>query len=271
MRLTRRRFLLGTSVGVLGGVGGVVYAGSSNELEVSRPSHPAGNGAAPLRIALLTDMHAPHDWVAGDRLIAAVRSFDPHLVTIVGDAIDERGEEHRVAFYAALDAPLGKFATLGNWEYQGLCDLARLSREYGAAGVRLLINETVTLEHQGSRVDLVGLDDLRAGFPRYDLVAALAPGTATDRSLVLSHCPASFEFIARTASRPVTVLAGHTHGGQIAPFGVALITPEGSGRYVQGWYASVEPGHTMYVSRGLGNSGLPFRIGARPELVLLTV
>jgi predicted MPP superfamily phosphohydrolase len=271
MRLTRRRFLAGTSAGVVGVVAGAIYGTSSNELEVSRPTHPAGGGVAPLRIALLTDMHAPHDWVEGDRLIAAVRAFAPHVVTIVGDAVDERGEEHRVAFYDALEAPLGKFATLGNWEYQGLCDLARLGREYRAAGVRLLINETVTLEHEGSRLDLVGLDDLRAGFPRYDLVAQLPRGRDTDRSLVLSHCPASFEFIARAAPRPVTVLAGHTHGGQIAPFGIALITPEGSGRYVHGWYAAVEPGHTMYVSRGLGNSGMPFRIGARPELALLTL
>jgi predicted MPP superfamily phosphohydrolase len=265
MRLTRRQFLTATSLGVVGAAYGV----GSNALEIAHRTHPAGSGRAPLRVALLTDMHAPHDWVHGERLLAAVRSFSPHLIAIAGDAIDERGNEHLVAFYGALDAPLGKFATLGNWEYQGLCDLKRLDREFDRAGVRLLINEHLTLEHHGTSVDLVGLDDERAGQPQYDLVGGLPPATEGGRALVMSHCPITFDVITRTARRPVTVLAGHTHGGQIAPFGVAIITPEGSGRYIHGWYGHGD--HVMYVSRGLGNSGLPFRIGAMPELVLLTV
>ncbi|HWZ58299.1 MAG TPA: metallophosphoesterase [Gemmatimonadaceae bacterium] len=263
MRLSRRQFITATSLGVAGAAYGV----GSNALDVTHRTHPAGPGHVPLRVALLTDMHAPHDWVTGQRLIAAVRAFAPDLITIAGDAIDDRGNEHLVAFYGALEAPLGKFASLGNWEYQGLCDLRRLAREYDRVGVRLLINEHVTLDHRGTAVDLVGLDDERAGQPQYDLVASLPPNDS--RALIMSHCPITFDTITRTARRPVTVLAGHTHGGQIAPFGVAIITPEGSGRYIHGWYRQGD--HAMYVSRGLGNSGLPFRIGALPELVLLTV
>jgi predicted MPP superfamily phosphohydrolase len=265
MRLTCRQFLTATSLGVVG----TAYSLGSNALEVAHRTHPAGSGHVPLRVALLTDMHAPHDWVQGERLIAAVRAFAPHLIAIAGDAIDERGNEHLVAFYAALEAPLGKFATLGNWEYQGLCDLRRLAREFDRAGVRLLINEHLTLDHQGAPVELVGLDDERAGQPQYDLVGALPAPAEGARALVMSHCPITFDVIARTARRPITVLAGHTHGGQIAPLGVAIITPEGSGRYIHGWYRQGE--HAMYVSRGLGNSGLPFRIGAPPEVVLLTL
>jgi uncharacterized protein len=266
MRLTRRQFLTVTSLGV---VGGAAYSVGSNTLDVAHLTHPAGSGRVPLRVALLTDMHAPHDWVTGQRLIADIQTFAPHLIAIAGDAVDERGNEPLVAYYAALEAPLGKFATLGNWEYQGLCDLHRLAREYDRAGVRLLINEHVRLDHQGTTLDLVGLDDERAGQPQYDLVATLPPATDDGRALIMSHCPITFDAIAPTARRPVTVLSGHTHGGQIAPFGVAIITPEGSGRYIHGWYRQGD--HAMYVSRGLGNSGLPFRIGAHPELVLLTL
>jgi uncharacterized protein len=265
MRVTRRQFLTATSLGVVGAAYGV----GSNALEVSHRTHPAGAGPEPLRVALLTDMHAPHDWVTGQRLIAHIQTFAPHLIAIAGDAIDERGNEHLVAYYGALQAPLGTFATLGNWEYQGLCDLTRLAREYDRAGVRLLINEHVRLDHHGTPVDLIGLDDERAGQPQYDLVGSLPPATPGGRALVMSHCPITFDLIAPTAKRPVTVLAGHTHGGQIAPFGVALITPEGSGRYIHGWYR--HGNHAMYVSRGLGNSGLPFRVGALPELVLVTL
>jgi uncharacterized protein len=267
MRVTRRQFLTATTLGVAG----AAYGAVSNALDVTHPTHPRGVGAgrAPLRVALLTDMHAPHDWVEGTRLIAAIQTFAPHLIAIAGDAVDERGNEHHVAFYGALQAPLGKFATLGNWEYQGLCDLRRLAREYDRAGVQLLINERVQLDHDGVAVDLVGLDDERAGQPQYDLVRTLPPADANSRALIMSHCPVTFDVIARTATRPVTVLAGHTHGGQIAPFGVAIITPEGSGRYIHGWYQQHD--HAMYVSRGLGNSGIPFRVGALPELVLLTL
>jgi uncharacterized protein len=264
--LSRRHFLAAATVGIAG----TVYGAGSNDLQITHPTHPAPPGHPPLRVALLTDMHAPHDWVEGKHLVDAIRRFDPHIITIVGDAVDERGEEHHVAFYDALTAPLGKFATLGNWEYQGLCDLVRLRREYDKVGVRLLINETVYLDHQGTPLQLIGLDDLRAGMPNYALLDS-PPPPPEGRTLVLAHCPKSFDSVVTVARRPVTVLSGHTHGGQIAPFGVAIITPDGSGRYVQGWYPAATGGHALYVSRGLGNSGIPFRIGARPELPLLTI
>jgi predicted MPP superfamily phosphohydrolase len=52
----------------------------------------------------------------------------------------------------------------------------------------------------------------------------------------------------------------------VAPFGVATILPPGCGRYVAGWYRDAD-GPPLYVSRGIGTSGLPIRIGATPELV----
>jgi predicted MPP superfamily phosphohydrolase len=65
------------------------------------------------------------------------------------------------------------------------------------------------------------------------------------------------------------VLSGHTHGGQIAPFGITLVTPRGSGSYVKGWYH--QEGHSMYVMRGIGTTGVPLRIGATPELLVLDI
>ena len=56
----------------------------------------------------------------------------------------------------------------------------------------------------------------------------------------------------------------HTHGGQIAPFGWAPLRPPGSGRYVRGWYR--DAGIPMYVSRGIGTSIIPARLGNVPEV-----
>jgi uncharacterized protein len=273
-RLTRRRFLAVAGISV---AGASAYGGWSNETQSTRTtlaSVPGVAGAprAPLRVALIADMHGPHNWVSQPDLIAAVAAFRPHLLCVVGDAVDEHGDEHMVSLYAPIEAPLGKFATLGNWEHEARCDLDLLRHEYERAGVRLLVNERVRLDHAGEPIELVGLDDWRAGSPHYEVVSGLEPGGAeAPRAVIMSHCPITFDEIANIAPRPTVTLAGHTHGGQIAPFGVALVTPEGSGRYVSGWYDSPDGAHHMYVTRGLGNSGPPFRVGARPELALMTL
>jgi uncharacterized protein len=266
--LSRRRFLGAAALGAAGAIG-AVYGAGSNDLEVTHHDHPMAPGAPPLRLALLTDMHSPHDYVEGKRLIAEVKRFRPDILAICGDAVDQRGAEHRVQFYGAMDAPLGKFATLGNWEYQGLCNLAALKAYYERVGVRLLVNDALRIDHGGAAIDLVGLDDWRAGLPDYSVLTRLpaSPG----RTIVMSHCPVTFDAIQQVATRPTTVLSGHTHGGQIAPFGLAILVPEGSGPYVKGWYRASSGQHAMYVSRGLGNSGIPLRVGSRPELVLMTL
>jgi predicted MPP superfamily phosphohydrolase len=269
--VTRREFLA-TATGV---VGLSLYGVSSNALDAGRTSLATTdltgtNSVAPVRVALITDMHGPHNWIDTDHLTSRVQAFRPDLICIVGDAVDRRGDEPLVGAYAAMTAPLGKFATLGNWEYQGECDLRVLTREYERAGVRLMVNERLRLNRPDGPLDLVGLDDWRAGTPDYSLVARLpAAEPGGPRALVLSHCPVGFDAVVRVAPRSTVVLSGHTHGGQIAPFGVALVLPEGSGRYVSGAYTAGP--HTLYVSRGLGNSGPPFRVGARPELALLTI
>jgi predicted MPP superfamily phosphohydrolase len=77
----------------------------------------------------------------------------------------------------------------------------------------------------------------------------------------------AFDSIAPDDRNPKIVICGHTHGGQIAPFGRALVIPNGSGRYLKGWYR--RGNNSMYVMRGIGASFLPVRLGARPELLVL--
>jgi len=67
-----------------------------------------------------------------------------------------------------------------------------------------------------------------------------------------------------TPYRPQWMLAGHTHGGQIAPFGWTPFRPRGSGRYVGGWYRDTVP--ALYVSRGIGTSVIDARHRAVPEV-----
>ena len=269
MIVSRRRFLA-TGAGLAAAAAGGSLI-RSNQLEAVRTTVPGGPSAGPpLRVALATDMHAPHDTFEPATLAGALQAFAPDILLIAGDAINRRGEEHLVAAYASLSARYGKFASLGNWEYQGDCDFALLRAEYERAGVRLLVNETVDVDAGGARVAVTGLDDLLHGRPNLDGIRSTS-GPRADRSLVMTHCPDLFDDIAGEATRPHVVLAGHTHGGQITPLGQVIVTPRGSGRYVRGWYPSPGREHTLYVSRGLGNSRIPLRVGSRPEIALLTL
>ena len=84
--------------------------------------------------------------------------------------------------------------------------------------------------------------------------------------LVLSHHPDCFDEVASLLPQGVLVLSGHTHGGQVAPFGRVLLRHSARG-YHRGIHRS--GGSTLYVGRGVGAAILPLRIGAAPEVVVL--
>ena len=267
--LSRRAFLAAAALGAVAS-GVALHAARDAGVEVVRTVAP-GADAPWLRIALLTDLHAPQSAVDVAALGGVVRAFDPHFVFIVGDSIDRAGTAGEVRAFDALAARHGVFATLGNHEHWSGCDLGLLRREYERAGVRLLVNGEVTVDVDGRPVRVVGLDDWRAARPDYRLVAERRPGwREAARRLVLSHCPVTFDHVRAATALPMDVFAGHTHAGQVAPFGRPLVLPSGSGRYVKGWYGG-PAAQRLYVSRGLGTSGVPLRIGARPELTLMTI
>ena len=273
MRITRRQFLAASAVGVSAAAGGALHG---NALESVRTERPRRAGAPPLRIAFLTDVHAPHSRVDEQDIVDRVRAFDPHLVIMGGDAVERRRHEHLLALYARLPARAGRFAVFGNHERWGGFTPQSLGRAYDRHGVRLLLNERCEVDHGGEPIEIVGLDDWRTGAPNVGLIGDGGRAAATvdhecPPAIVISHCPIVFDAIDRAAGKPTYVLAGHTHGGQVAPLGLALATPLGSGRYVRGWYDGSATGRHMYVSRGIGWVGVPFRLGARPELSLITI
>jgi predicted MPP superfamily phosphohydrolase len=140
-----------------------------------------------------------------------------------------------------------------------------MASQYERAGTQWLENAVTALPEIGAT--LIGLDESTNGWPEWSLVTSEPPGDHA--VLLLHHSPGSFDQLGARTSRPMLMLAGHTHGGQIAPFGVPLVLPPGCDGYVQGHFSHGM--HQMYVSRGIGNSHVPFRIGARPELAVLTI
>lgn len=254
------------------------YLLQSNALEVTHPVIPGPRRLAPpLVVALVTDLHLGESGRHTARVVAELQAYAPDVVLYGGDIVAGRHGERLVRALGGYVAPAGSFAVIGNHEYSADLDLSLLRAEYEGAGIRLLINQAVGIEVGRRRIELVGLDDWLEGGPlATELVAATA--RHAQRSgydcLVLSHCPASFPEIAAGAGDASTwTFAGHTHGGQLAPFGVWLAGDHpGSGPYHKGWFTESGGRHAMYVSRGVGDSLVPFRLGrARPEIALFTL
>jgi predicted MPP superfamily phosphohydrolase len=136
-------------------------------------------------------------------------------------------------------------------------------------GIRVLRNETHTLERGDARMDVVGTDDFRArdfgGGSGYDLDRAVQGRDPSRAALLLSHQPRCIDDAARHGLD--VVLCGHTHGGQIWPFGyfVKLVQP-----YVLGLHQHTER-TWIYVHPGTGWWGPPMRVNVPAEIALLTL
>lgn len=230
----------------------------------------AGWPGAPLRVALVSDLHAgaPFSDLAKMRRVAAlVAAQDPDLVLLLGDyGITEvpGGTPIPVAEWApgfgAIPAPLGVFGVLGNHDWWD--DAASIRAGLEAAGVGVLENAAVPLRSGEDTFWLVGVGD---AFTEHDRVAtALEAVPQGAKVLAMSHGPTVIDELGRRAS---LVVAGHTHGGQVylPLFTEALLKM----RWRRGLYE--EGGVPLYITSGVGNSVLPIRFGVPPEVVLLTV
>jgi hypothetical protein len=224
-----------------------------------------GRAGRPLRLVQVSDLHLHGIATLERQLLARIHDAHADLIVITGDTVDRPGSlPILAALLGELPSAPRKLAILGNWEHR--CGTAGddLARTYERHGVELLVNRSVDVAHGDRTLLVTGLDDLVLGRP--DPAVALASVTRRDHHLVLAHCPAARDALGLPTEHPASlVLSGHTHGGQIAPLGIATWRPTGSGRYVAGWYT--DGGPPLYVSRGVGTSLVPVRIGAAPEMV----
>lgn len=265
LTVSRRRFVLGASAVGLGVLltEGMVLA--PRRLTVTR--HTLGgaeDASGSIRLAVLTDLHLKRITSFHRKLARAVSEARPDVLLLVGDTVhDPAGLPVLADLLALLPGEARRFATLGNWEYWGEVDQGALRRVYAGGDTVLLVNEGVRLS---PRAALYGVDDLVAGTP--DL-GALPPADQRPDTVILSHCPGFRDRLTGPeATRISAVLSGHTHGGQVALAGWAPIRPPGSGRYVSGWYHGGDA-PDLFVSRGLGTSVVPVRLGASPELAIV--
>ncbi len=234
--------------------------------EIDVPLRRGAPGLDGLRIAFLSDLHAGSFMGERDlcRVFARVAALEPDLVCLGGDLINTFDRE--ILLYrkplALLRPRLGVFAVPGNHDHFYGREIGLWEAFLREQGVRVLINAGHRLERDGASLWLAGVDDLTEGCP--DLAQALAGQRDDEPAVLLSHHP-DFFFEAAAAGVELT-LSGHTHGGQVALFGWAPLKHSAFG-YWRGLYQ--EEGMRLYVSRGVGVTFLPLRIGAPPEVPIL--
>ena len=226
-----------------------------------------------LRIGHLSDLHVGAPGLntrALARGVDLIRQVEPDLIVISGDLRARRsGDAALRRSLALLDAPLGAFAVLGNHDHaDGLdpfADGAALS-DLDGTPVRLLRDQTVTIETRGARIHLGGLDPRTYEADEEERGAGLVDRTAELRILAC-HFPRVLDRV--KPGEWQLILSGHLHGGQLCvPYpGGRFRLAHLSRDYLEGVY--VRDGTAMHLSRGLGTTFVPFRFAARPEVTLL--
>ena len=164
-----------------------------------------------------------------------------------------------------------RYAVLGNH------DIAAGAKEVSAAleanGITVLTNACVPIERGGGRIWLAGLDDPLEGHANPELAIPEPIRNVPNEPVVLMcHAP---DFADRLLTHPAgqavdLMLSGHTHGGQIrVPFVRPLVLPPLGRKYIEG---SFRLGRLqLYVNRGIGAIGLPFRLACPPEITVITL
>ena len=201
------------------------------------------------------------------------------LVAVTGDMIHtSAGIEPFLELAESFHAADGAYAIFGNSEHKNGVRPYAFSQTLNENGIPTLMNRHVLLTRGDAQIALVGVDD---PVNDKDRLSEALDGVPDDMfKLLLMHSPDS---IAEAVVRGVdVVLSGHTHGGQIRlPFYGALYTHSSLGkRMSDGYYGrnrlrrviGIRPGRTqLYVTRGLGISGLALRFLTRPELTVITL
>lgn len=243
------------------------------EKEIVLPHWPAALDG--LRVAHLSDIHVGGE-MNRERLFEVARLTNesrPDLVLHTGDFLTHRAGNFDAPLYealAAISAPLGQWACLGNHDYD---DPIRFVEKLRGAGVTVLRDRLARIAVRGRALEIAGLDYVLPAAGReaayHRRVGAWKERGDTPR-ILLNHDPSGFFALPDDAAD--LVLSGHTHGGhvgvQLGPSAavtvIGLVGLPDQGVFTRGPMR-------MFVTRCVGFYGYPMRVGIPPEIALLTL
>ena len=227
----------------------------------------------------LGTLHGKPDMV--QKKVDAVNGLSPDLIVFTGDLVNYQAEElsEFKSILSELQAADGVISVMGNHDYMSyhkwatekerLADIEKLQKGMKDMGWKLLLNENVFIYRGNDSIAIMGIEnDGRPPFPSLGDLDKAQKGIDDDCfKILLSHDPSFWKrSVVAETNIPLT-LSGHTHGMQfqIGDFSPASwFYPEWGGEYT-------EQPQTLYISLGVGEVLLPFRLGAWPEINLITL
>lgn len=246
-----------------------------NEITIKNEKIP--DNFSGFRIAQVSDLHNAEFGKDNKKLLSLLETCEPDVILLTGDLVDSRNTDIEIAisFSEKASAIAPTYYVSGNHEAR-IDEYEDLIEGLENAGVQVLKNESVLLEQSGNSICVAEMED-----PSFvtDYLFGDSETVAIDVlselisdedvfTILLSHRPELFDTYVECKAD--LVFSGHAHGGQFRlPFIGGIVAPN------QGIFPEYDAGQftkgstNMIVSRGLGNSILPFRINNRPEIVLV--
>jgi uncharacterized protein len=276
--VTRRTFLAAAA----SSIGLAAYSGihGRHEFEITHRTIPIRNlpdAFQGFRIVQMSDIHLEEYTEAFflERMVAETNALAPDLVLITGDFVSRGPRALPVAWRAAglgaeilstLNAPQ-RFGVLGNHDVNVGAEHVITPLE--AHGTPILVDSFTPIERGSDVLWLCGSDDAGTRTPDLNFAIPAAPRAPV---LLMCHEPDYIDTIIDHPRFPLVdlMLSGHSHGGQIClPFIGPLVLPPMGQKYIEGLFHF---GHMqLYVNRGIGTVGLPFRLNCPAELTHITL
>lgn len=235
------------------------------------------------RIVQLSDIHAGSWTGKADALQQAVQLVNqqqPDLVLFTGDLVNNVATEldEFMPVLSQLQGKDGVYSVLGNhdyslyirWETEAAraANLVSLKEKEAAMGWKLLNNEHVVLHRNNDSIALVGVENSgNPPFPNYGNLPKALQGTEGMYKVLMSHDPTHWRREVLPHSDVQLTLSGHTHEMQFSLFGFSparYVYHEHNGLYQEGK-------QSLFVNVGLGFLMFPLRLGAWPEITLITL
>ena len=235
------------------------------------------------RIVQLSDMHVGSwngDTRAMEKAVSIINDLQPDLIVFTGDLVNNLASEldNFIPVFSKLKAKDGVYSVLGNHDYSTYIhwenpedqkeELVRLKQKQAEMGWTMLNNRHVKLYNQNDSIALIGVENSgRPPFPDYAKLSEAMQGTEGMFQILLSHDPTHWRREVLPQTDIELMLAGHTHAMQTKIFGFTpaqFIYEENDGLYQEGE-------QMLYVNIGLGHLLYPMRLGAWPEITLLTL
>lgn len=233
-----------------------------------------GSNSENIKIVQITDTQLGEFYNLEDleKVVKKINTLNPDIVVFTGDLIDNASKYkdlNKVSdALAQIKCKVGKYAIYGNHDYGGGA-VRYYSDIMNKAGFTVLKNDSVSIDFKGKKINIFGGDDALMG--NHNAEKTMEKVNKDETNILLLHEP---DLIDKYKNYPIDLaLAGHSHGGQVyIPFYGPIKKNELAKKYSKGMYQINNSFKTsLYVSSGLGNTKVPFRLFNIPEIVVFNI